>query len=41
MLELINHYRRHGKVSYLWTQDRRAHFDCVCGKELSVWLLFG
>ena len=41
MLTLFSHYRRHGKITYLWTQNRRAEFDCVCGKPISVWLLFG
>lgn len=41
MLRLISHYRRHGKLKYLWTENRRAYFTCACGKEISVWLLFG
>lgn len=37
MLKIINHYRRHGKVYYVGSWDKKAHFFCECQTYLTMW----
>jgi len=41
MLKIINHYRRHGGMTFLGRHNHRAHFQCACGEWMSAWVLFG